>query len=532
MLALIATSAVTCSSRSGVQPNSTADVQGTNETGRATASSIAPLSNINEADAELARRIAQQIDGDKFKAARWGILVVSLRDGRTLYARNQEELFVPASNMKLYTTAAALELLGPDYRWRTSAYAAAGPDAQGTISSDLTLYGRGAPDLASRVTRQTPVAHLSEMADALYRRGIRRVRGAIVGDESYLRGNSLGDGWQWNDVQWYFGAEPSALSVDGNEITISITPATKAGEPAQVKLVPQTDYVRVVNDTETITRGEKSTLGVTRGLSDNEVRVWGAFPLGQATFSVRLSVHRPALWAAQLFRAALIARGISVEGGTRARDARVRASERFEPSRAVELAFVESAPLTEVVRQTNKESLNLHAELLLRTLGKERGAALAPVTDPQRERQRGDDEAGGAVLRQWLQISVGADAAAALALHDGSGLSRLNLVTPATTVRLLRHMARSPLATVFHDSLPISGDDGTLADRLRDAKTRARIAAKTGALTYTNSLSGYLMTADSEPIAFSILCNDETGRAPATRTIDVIAETMTAYPFD
>ncbi|CAN5146381.1 hypothetical protein BH18ACI2_BH18ACI2_25430 [soil metagenome] len=173
-------------------------------------------------------------------------------------------------------------------------------------------------------------------------------------------------------------------SVDGNEITVSITPATKAGEPAQVNLVPPTDYVRVVNDTETITRGEKSTLGVTRGLSDNEVRVWGAFPLGQPSSSVRLSVHRPALWAAQLFRAALITRGISVEGGTRA----------------------------------------------------------------------------------------------------------------------------------------------------RDAKTRALIAAKTGTLTYTNSLSGYLTTADGEPMAFSILCNDETGRAPATCAIAAIAETMTAYPFD
>ncbi len=481
------------------------------------------------ADTELAQRIAGAIDESKFAAARWGVCVVSLRDGRTLYARDAERLFLPASNMKLYTTAAALDLLGADYRWRTSVYASASPEAQGLLSGDLTLYGRGAPDLAAHITRHTPVDHFKQLADELYSRGVRRVRGRIVGDESYFRGDALGDGWLWTDVQWYFGAEPSALSVDGNEVTVSIAPGAKVSEPAGVRLVPETDYVRVTNDADTGAREVRPAIGVTRGLSDNEVRVWGEVPLGAAAYGVRLAVHRPALWAAQLFKRALQARGIVVEGEAGARDARVRADERFDPGHAFELAAVTSAPLGEIVRVTNKESINLDAELILRTLGKERGAAYAPNPDAERMRLRGDDEAGAAVIRRWLRERAGA-ATELLALHDGSGLSRLDLITPAATVKLLQRMAASPAAEVFRASLPIAGRDGTLVERLRGARTVERINAKTGTLTYVHALSGYATAADGEPLAFAIICNEETDRAPGTNIIDAIATLLATYP--
>ncbi len=481
------------------------------------------------ADAELAQRIAGAIDESKFAAARWGVCVVSLRDGRVLYARDAERLFLPASNMKLYTTAAALDLLGADYRWRTSVYAGASPDAQGTIGGDLTLYGRGAPDLAAHVTKHTPDDHFKQLADELYSRGVRRVRGRVVGDESYFRGDALGDGWLWTDVQWYFGAEPSALSVDGNEVTVSIVPGAKASARAGVQLVPETDYVRVTNDTDTVARDVRPAIGVTRGLSDNEVRVWGEVPLGAAAYGVRLAVHQPALWAAQLFKRALQARGIAVEGAALTQDARVRANERFDPAHALELAVVTSATLGEIVRATNKESINLDAELILRTLGKERGVSYAPNPDPERMRLRGDDEAGAAVIRRWLRERAGADTEL-LALHDGSGLSRLDFITPAATVKLLQRMNASPAAAVFRASLPIAGRDGTLADRLRGARTVERINAKTGTITYVHALSGYATAADGEPLAFSIICNEETNRAPGTTTLDAIATLLATYP--
>jgi D-alanyl-D-alanine carboxypeptidase/D-alanyl-D-alanine-endopeptidase (penicillin-binding protein 4) len=343
--------------------------------------------------------------------------------------------------MKIYTTAAALSLLGADYRWRTSVYAAAQPDADGTITGDLILYGRGAPDLTSRA-RDGHAASLDQLADALYSRGVRRVRGAVVGDESYFRGEPLGEGWLWNDVQWYFGAEVSALTINGNALTLTISPSGKIGAPAGVRINPETDYVHLINDTNTAERGTPSTVGLNRGLSDNEVHVWGDFPAGGRGFNARLSVHRPAMWAAMLFRDALKARGIAVEGEARARDARSTREETFNPQRAVELASATSKSLGEIVHETNKESLNLEAELLLRTLGKERGAT-APDPDPHK--MRGDDQAGVAVMRQWLQqSSVPTDS---LSLFDGSGLSRLDLVTTETTARLLNPLPPKSFAT-------------------------------------------------------------------------------------
>jgi D-alanyl-D-alanine carboxypeptidase/D-alanyl-D-alanine-endopeptidase (penicillin-binding protein 4) len=474
----------------------------------------------------LGRKLDRLIDESEFAKARWGIFVTSLRDGRVLYARDADKAFAPASNQKLYTTAVALDLLGADYRWRTSVYAASQPDKNGTIAGDLSLYGRGAPDLSSSTERDEPRASLDQLAEQLYSRGVRRVRGDIVGDESYFRGDPLGDGWLWNDVQWYFGAEVSALSINDNEVNVSVTPASKADETAAIKLKPETAYIHVENDTTTAERGAPSSIGITRGLSDNNLRVWGDFPVGGRVVGARISVHQPALWAATLFLDALKRRGIKVEGSARVVDARENKKEAgVETEHAVELAAVTGKTLGQIARLTNKESINLYAELILRTLGKERGMS-APTSDPKKMRTRGDDEAGIAVVRQWLAgHGIAIDS---LALHDGSGLSRLDLVTPEATARLLVAMTKSPLAEVFRDSLPVAGRDGTLKFRLRSAPS-GRIVAKTGTLTYINSLSGYVTTDDDELLAFSIICNDETEAESSTRTLDAIAASLASY---
>jgi D-alanyl-D-alanine carboxypeptidase, serine-type, PBP4 family len=471
------------------------------------------------ADLELRRKIDRAIESGNLTNARWGIFVMSVRDSRVLYARDASLPFIPASNMKLYPTAVALDLLGADYRWRTSVYAASAPDKDGAVNGDLTLYGRGAPDLDFTKDNSS----LAKLADELYKRGVRRVRGKVIGDESYFRGEPLGDGWLWNDVQWYFGAEVSALTIGSNEIGLTIIPSAKTGEAAALKLEPETDYVRLLNETQTVERGKPSTIGINRGLSDNIVRVWGDFPLGGSGFRARLSVHKPALWAAQLFREALRARGIAVEGEAETRDAHgTKELQGLDTGRAVELASVTGKSLGEVARETNKKSLNLEAELILRTLGKERGAN-APDADPRKMLTRGDDAAGLAVIRQWLErAGVNTNQ---LALHDGSGLSRLDLVTPEATARLLANMTRSSAATTFRDSLPIAGRDGTLNSRLRAAS--GRIYAKTGLLTYTNSLSGYAVTDKGEILTFSIICNNETTAASSIPTIDAIALLLT-----
>jgi D-alanyl-D-alanine carboxypeptidase/D-alanyl-D-alanine-endopeptidase (penicillin-binding protein 4) len=470
----------------------------------------APNSLSNKpADVALARAIDRAIDTSDLTRARWGVFVISMKDGRVLCSRNGDKLFTPASNMKIYTTATAIDLLGADYHWRTSVYADKQPDASGVIDGNLTLYGRGAPDLQTK--------SLTSLADQMYQRGVRQVHGDIVGDESYFRGELYGLGWQWNDLQWYFGAEPSALSVDENSFDLTITPAKKVGDNATLTLNRAANYVRLINHTNTAERDAATTIGINRGLSDDELLVWGDFPVGGRAFGAGLSMPKPSLWAATLFEQILIARGIKVEGEARNRDFRAAQSHKFDPQNAFEIAQENSAALGEIVRHTNKESDNLYAELILRTLGKERGAS-APDADSRKNRERGDDEAGVAVVRSWLDHN--AVAADDLAIRDGSGLSRLDLVTPEATARLLVAISRTNSATAFRDSLPIAGRDGTLLGRL--PREAGRVFAKTGTLTYDHSLSGFAITPDREVLAFSIFCNDASGEGNPVRIIDEI----------
>ncbi|HLN96976.1 MAG TPA: D-alanyl-D-alanine carboxypeptidase/D-alanyl-D-alanine-endopeptidase [Pyrinomonadaceae bacterium] len=476
-----------------------------------------------EDNADLGRRIDSIIDESELREARWGIYVISISDGSTIYQRNGDKLFTPASNMKIYTTGVALDLLGADYRWRTSVYANAKPAGGGRIQGDLILYGRGAPDLVAN-SKDEDHGSLAKLADNLYERGVRSISGNVIGDESYFRGDLLGDGWQWTDLQWYFGAEASALSVNGNEVDVNFVPSNKAGDSSAVRTSDTENYVTVQNRMAATDQSGASTVGVHRGLSDNNVEVWGEFAPGSKGFGARLSVYKPALWAAKLFVRALKARGIQVEGQTLSRDSRVPQTNRFDPARSVELAFVDSQPLGEIAKKTNKESNNLYAELILRTLGRERGesSGLTPAIG----RERGDDEAGLAVVRAWL--GGAGIATSRLALHDGSGLSRLDLVTPETSARLLVSLAQTAAGSVFKESLPIAGRDGTLSERLKSVA--GNVFAKTGSLTYDNSLSGYVTTANGRTFTFSIMCNDETERADSHHVIDQIVALLVAFP--
>jgi serine-type D-Ala-D-Ala carboxypeptidase/endopeptidase (penicillin-binding protein 4) len=464
----------------------------------------------------LAAEIERVINESNLNQARWGVFVMSLRDGRVLCSRNGDELFTPASNMKVYTTAVALDLVGASYRWRTSVYAEKEPAANGLIDGDLILFGRGAPDLVSMLKGNAP--SLAGLADQLYQRGVREVRGSVIGDSSYFRGERYGFGWQWNDLQWYYGAEPSALTIDGNAANLVITPGAKPGDNAILKLDRGAGYLHLINSTTTGGRSAVTTIGINREVSDHSVQVWGELPLGGRSFGAFLSVPGPELWAATLFQQLLVAKGIKVDGDVRSRDFRVADDRRFDPTTAIELAGVDSETLGEVVRETNKQSKNLEAELILRTLGKEKGAT-APDSDPRRNAQRGDDEAGVAVISSWLKShEIDADK---LAIRDGSGLSRLDLVTPESTVRLLAAIAKTNSASIFHDSLPIAGRDGTLGGRL--SNVAGRIFGKTGTVFYVHSLSGYAAREDGEVLAFAIFCNDALGRGNPIRTIDQIA---------
>jgi D-alanyl-D-alanine carboxypeptidase/D-alanyl-D-alanine-endopeptidase (penicillin-binding protein 4) len=473
-------------------------------------------------DQDLAKNLDQILATPDYSQARWGVAVISLKDGKLIYDHHGDQLFTPASNMKIYTTAVALDLLGGDYRWRTSIYADAEPDASGTIHGDLVLYGRGAPDFVS-VNKRENTNSIEELTKALVVRGVKHVQGNIIGDESYFRGDGTGEGWQWNDLQWYFGAEANALTINANSIEVSITSATKTSEQPKIAVNDFDGYIQTTNNLVSVDAGAPLRIGVKREPTNNHVMVWGQYPVGARGYGASLSVHQPSLWAAKIFLRTLKSHGITVDGEAQFRDSRVAEKNRFNSDGKAELAFVNSKSLGEIIKATNKYSINLYAELLLRTVGRERSPMLPG--DSEVGRERGDDERGIDLIRLWL--SKQGVKISNLAIHDGSGLSRLDLVTPRATAQLLEAIRKTNSEKIFTDSLPIAGTDGTLGGRLKS--TEGRLVAKTGSLTYDNSLSGYFTAADGQTYAFSVISNDFLPHGGSIRYIDQLLTAMTTY---
>ncbi len=442
-------------------------------------------------DVALSKKVDEIIEKSEFANARWGIFAVSLKDGRVLFSKDGRKLFNPASAQKILTSVVVLDKLGADFRWKTGIFANKQIE-NGTLDGDLILYGQGAPDLSDE--------GIENLANQLKSKGLLKIKGNIIGDESYFKGDNLGDGWAWNEIPWYYGAEASALSVNLNYVDLNL----QDGKPKASNAVMQTSgEVKPAQETEAI--------GVKRELGANKVYVWGE----GKTLDVRVAVQNPALWSATILKDALQKKGITIEG--EAKSANWTAENKFVPANATELAKVESKTLGEIVRKMNKDSVNLYAELILRTLGKKFGET-APDENPKMQKVRGDDSAGANVVKKWLaENNISTDE---IKIHDGSGLSRLDFVTPEALARALVFASQSRFAEVFRNSLPVAGADGTLRGRLGNVS--GKIAAKTGSITYVNALAGYANN-QKETLAFVILCNNETRKADSSSVIDQIA---------
>ena len=447
-------------------------------------------------DVALAKKIDELIENSEFANARWGVFVVSLKDGRVLAARDAQKLFTPASVQKIITSVVALDKLGADFRWKTSVFAS-NKIEKGVIDGDLILYGQGAPDLSDE--------GIENLANQLKAKGLQKIKGNIIGDESYFKGDNLGDGWAWNELQWYYGAEASALSVNRNQVNLSL----QNGKPTA-----STDLMQVSGEVKPNQNGEIESIGVKRELGENRVYVWGE----GKNLDVRVAMQNPALWSAKIFKEALQKKGITVEGNAKSAD--WKTENKFDAENADALAIVESQTLAEIVRRMNKDSVNLYAELILRTLGKKFGVS-APDENPKAQKTRGDDAAGISVIKKWLaENNIANDG---IEIHDGSGLSRLDFITPEVFGRTLIAAAQMKTAEIFKNSLPIAATDGTLRGRL--GNVRGRILAKTGSIAYINSLAGYAKN-ERETLAFVILCNNQTSKADSSILIDAIATSL------
>jgi D-alanyl-D-alanine carboxypeptidase/D-alanyl-D-alanine-endopeptidase (penicillin-binding protein 4) len=468
--------------------------------------------------ASLPEKISRLLDTTPAaRAGFWGIQVVDLASGKMLYELNPDHYFVPASNTKLFTTALALMRLGPDFTFQTRMLSDAAPDSQGRIAGPLRLVGGGDANLSARTIpyRKGPItgnalAAIEDLADQVAARGVKRIEGDIIGDDTWYLWQPYATGWTIEDARSDDGPPVSALTINDNTFTLTIRPGAREGDRAEISLDPVLEYFRIDNRVRTVAAGGERRLPLDRSPGSMEVRLWGTIPLRSRPQDYLLGVEDPAQYAALALRRALEDRGIVVTGGVATHHqfpndvADLVDGPGAPPANGVELARRVSAPLVEDLRVTDKVSQNLHAELALRAVGRAR-------------RGIGSFEAGLEEMKVFLG-EAGIDPEA-YTFHDGSGLARLNLVTPTAVVKLLSYMYASTARDTWISLLPVAAEDGTLDRRFAETTAAGRLHAKTGSLSHVSALSGYAQRPTGEWIAFSILVNNYNGRTAEVRSV-------------
>ncbi|HKV05145.1 MAG TPA: D-alanyl-D-alanine carboxypeptidase/D-alanyl-D-alanine-endopeptidase [Candidatus Acidoferrales bacterium] len=461
----------------------------------------------------------------------WGILVADRDTGRTLYELNADHFFAPASNAKIFVTALALATLGSDYRFHTTLESKGALGSEGRLNGDLILVGRGDPDLsnrkfpyAGRFERDGPVEKaLAELADEAVANGLREVDGDVAADDSYFPYDPYPAGWSTGDLFFTFGAPVSAIALNENTFSIEVQPGGHAGEPATVQTAPEAALGTFTQEITTGPAESKPDFAVVRQPGLNFLLLRGVIPAGHSPIRLDLAMSAPAQTAALALKQVLEARGVRVTGEIRVQHApppeTTAAGEPIVPrvspppaQNPLVLAEHVSPPLLESIRVTNKISQNLHAELFLRMLGREKMGL-------------GSTAAGLKVERESLQAA--GIASGDVVLSDGSGLARDDVVTPRAVVTLLRYASSQPWGRDFLSTLPVAGADGTLEDRMKNTAASGLIEAKTGTTERVRALSGYATTLRGESLVFSIFANNDPERVPdATAAVDAIATAM------
>ena len=458
----------------------------------------------------------------RFAHAQWGMAVVSLDSGAMLYRRNADSLFLPASNAKLYTSALALQTLGPDARFSTTLYATATPRADGTLDGNLILYGGGDPSLGDAGGSPD---WADRLAEALAARGVRRVRGDLIADDTYFAGPLFGNGWEALDLQADYGAGAGALGAQDNVVHLNVA---RAGARCCTLVVdPPQSGMRVANLT-----GDAAPLSLYRPPGSDVLYASGSLRAGVPRRTYALSAPDGALFAANLLRDALARRGIALDGGVRALHwPETDAALAINP---MAIASIASPPLSQLLVHMLKHSDNRYAQMLLQQVGV--ATARTGVCADRAEAPQTSADWGLCAMRAFLG-RVGIDHGEAM-FNDGSGLSREDLVTPAATVKLLAWIARQPFANVLRGALPVAGIDGTLQYRMRDGAATDNVQAKTGTLTHVYALSGFVTDAEGGRLAFSLMLNryqqptDGLGRnmPPSPQSdLDAIATMLAQY---
>ncbi|HTT68158.1 MAG TPA: D-alanyl-D-alanine carboxypeptidase/D-alanyl-D-alanine-endopeptidase [Gemmatimonadales bacterium] len=448
----------------------------------------------DEPQGVLAPSIAPLFRGHLWRHATWGALVVSLTRGDTLFSYHADRRFLPASNAKLFTTAAALHYLGPDFRFVTVLFGD-GPVQDSTLYGNLILYGTGDP------TFGLDTADLAPFADSVARAGIRLVRGDMVGDASFLGAELAGPGWSADNLDEPFAAPPSALGAAANRIRVVVEPGAGPGAPARVTVEPPTDYYTFTTLVRTGRSRTRTRIDVRRGPSPGVVTLSGTISPRRRSWTTEIVVRQPAVFAAGLLRQLLASRGVTVQGTTRgvtdegperARALLAWTREPAGPPFGGTIAVRVSPTLGSLVTMINHRSDNLSAELVFRSIGRSVDGA-------------GTFASGANAVARFLSDEVGI-APSSVQVSDGSGLSLLDEATPRSLVQLLAYERRVPEGDQFWGSLPVAGEG--LRRRMEGTAAEGKLRAKTGTLSDASALTGYVTAAGGEELAFSIIVND------------------------
>jgi D-alanyl-D-alanine carboxypeptidase/D-alanyl-D-alanine-endopeptidase (penicillin-binding protein 4) len=484
------------------------------------ASSAAPKKNkktpMELATERFAGRAQTLLTTGSASKGEWGLLVQDAETGATVYELNADKLFVPASNMKIFTTALGLAKLGSDFRFHTTVETRGVLSENGVLTGDLILVGRGDPNLSNRKLPFAlkeefdgpPEKVLAELADALVKKGVHEIAGDVVGDDSYFPPERYPSGWEVDDIVWRYGAAISAIVVDDNTVEITLTPGELAGDAVTAATVPATPDFVVKNEVVTSAAEVKAELTLTRDPGSRVVVVRGTLPARSTPRKLVLAVQEPAEHAAALLQRLLVERGVQISGTARA----VHIPE--APGGVPRAVFAEhlSAPLRDTIGLVNKISQNLHTEMLLRAAARENGMWNAP--------------------EDLFKFAADFYAAAGIAVGDviqtdGSGLSRRDLVAPRAIATLLKYAQAQPWFGIYFASLPVAGIDGTLDTAMKNTVASGRIHAKTGSVEHVRTRSGYAELPNGKRLIFSFLGNNQGGNIhDATATLDALCVAM------
>ena len=475
--------------------------------------------------AELRSAIDSMADAPEFHNAFWGVLVVDPERGDTLYSRNAGKLFLPASNMKIITSSVALEQLGPDFTYRTTLIAR-GPIQGGMLTGDLAVIGRGDPTISDHMWVDAMIP-LRALADSLAARGIRRVAGRLVASGNAFPGPVLGYGWSWEDLESSYSAGVDELLFNEGFSEVRVRGGDRPGDSAHVETRPARTFPALRTEITTITAptcaaadsagtgpcpvpqsglARRRELTVRKDTLRGDVIVAGSVIAGDSV-TLEVTHHDPDLAYLAAFVEALRDRGIAVDSGT-------AVSTDTLTIKGDTLVSMASKPLREILPALLKPSQNQIAEMLLRTIGLERGGL-------------GTADSGRKVVER--QLATWGVSPSTFVVRDGSGLSRYDYLAPEAIVHVLDVMRRSPNFQLFYDALPIAGVDGTIRTRMRGTPAENNVHAKTGSVANARSLSGYVRTVDGRMLIFSILSNNWTIPAnDVTRVQDAIAARLAA----